>query len=54
MHNWPQITLAALLLLRVVYAVGTNGRPIYEASAKKGVAWVAVIFVLMYAGGFWK
>ena len=55
MHlNWANVTLSVLLLVRVWYAVVSNGRPVYEMSAKKGVWWVATIVFLLWAGGFWR
>jgi hypothetical protein len=55
MHlNWANTTVLFLLAGRVWYAIVTNGRPIYEPSAKRGILWVGMIFVLLWVGGFWR
>ena len=55
MHfTWANTALAVLLVIRLGYAVATNGKPIYEMSGKKGALWVFMITFLLWAGGFWR
>jgi hypothetical protein len=52
--HWPQITLIVLFTIHLTVVLLNDGKPRGKYSIGSSLLDTAILFALLYCGGFWK